>query len=276
MKKIIIIFLYLILFPIASSSSEDPEEIRQFFLKVFEKNLPGVAVSDYVNGAMIRSADALEQFESIMDFPPFQGDIELGKAIWETPLPSGATYADCLPNRGVNIAGHYPIFDEQSKTLISFEMLINDCLEKNGGVAYSFDDRKTMGALTAYARKLSDGMSMDIKVESEGALQKFEAGRAFYFKRIGQHNLACASCHLTHGGNYFRDELISPTIGQPVHFPVFRAGERLYTLHMRYQRCMEAVGAVPFAAGSEELNSLEYFHSYLSNGLPLRASIYRR
>jgi len=39
---------------------------------------------------------------------------------------------------------------------------------------------------------------------------------------------------------------------------------------------MEAVGAVPFAAGSEELNSLEYFHSYLSNGLPLRASVYRR
>jgi sulfur-oxidizing protein SoxA len=39
---------------------------------------------------------------------------------------------------------------------------------------------------------------------------------------------------------------------------------------------MEAVRAVPFAAGSEELNNLEYFHSYLSNGLPLKASVYRR
>jgi sulfur-oxidizing protein SoxA len=39
---------------------------------------------------------------------------------------------------------------------------------------------------------------------------------------------------------------------------------------------MEAVRAVPFAAGSEELNNLEYFHSYTSNGLPLKASVYRR
>ena len=104
-----------------------------------------------------------------------------------------------------------------------------------------------------------------------------EAGRDFYFRRIGQHNLACASCHLTHAGRYFREELLSPAIGQAVHFPVFRTGgQKLNTLHMRYQRCMEALRAVPFAAGSEELNNLEYFHSYLNNGLPLKASVYRR
>jgi sulfur-oxidizing protein SoxA len=119
-------------------------------------------------------------------------------------------------------------------------------------------------------------MLMDVRVDSPGARRKYDAGRAFYFRRIGQHNLACASCHYTHAGRYFRDELLSPTIGQAVHFPVFRGGEFLFTLHMRYQRCMEAVRAVPFAAGREELNNLEYFHSYLNNGLPLKASIYRR
>jgi sulfur-oxidizing protein SoxA len=119
-------------------------------------------------------------------------------------------------------------------------------------------------------------MLMDVRADSERARKKYEAGRAFYYRRIGQHNLACASCHVTHAGHYFRDELLSPTIGQAVHFPVFRGGEFLNTLHMRYRRCMEAVRAVPYPAGSEELNNLEYFHSYVNNGLPLKASIYRR
>jgi sulfur-oxidizing protein SoxA len=36
------------------------------------------------------------------------------------------------------------------------------------------------------------------------------------------------------------------------------------------------VRAVPFKIGSEEYNDLEYFHSYMSNGLPLQASVWRK
>ena len=32
------------------------------------------------------------------------------------------------------------------------------------------------------------------------------------------------------------------------------------------------MGAAPFAAGADELNHLEYFLAYLSNGLPLKAN----
>ena len=35
------------------------------------------------------------------------------------------------------------------------------------------------------------------------------------------------------------------------------------------------MGAAPFAAGSEELNHLEYFLTYLSNGLALKANPWR-
>ena len=38
---------------------------------------------------------------------------------------------------------------------------------------------------------------------------------------------------------------------------------------------LELMGAAPFAAGSDELNDVEYFLSYLSNGLPLRANVSR-
>ncbi|UCH48037.1 MAG: sulfur oxidation c-type cytochrome SoxA [Betaproteobacteria bacterium] len=269
-------FLTLLLLLVGAPLFASPEEDREAFLAFFSGRFPGVPLEQYVHGSMMLSEDALSQYESIMDFPPFQGDIDRGRMLWEKPFANGRTFADCFDDGGRNVAGLYPYYDEANDRVVTFEMALNACLKENGEAKLDYGDRSTMGVLTAYARTLSDGMAMNIKVDSEGARKKYEAGRAFYFRRIGQHNLACASCHYTHAGHYFRDELLSPTIGQAVHFPVFRGGEFLFTLHMRYQRCMEALRAVPFAAGSEELNNLEYFHSYLNNGLPLKASVYRR
>lgn len=253
-----------------------PEDDRAYFLDKHREKFPDIPVKEYVNGALMVSPDARAQFESIMSFPPFQGDIDAGKRLWETPFGNGGSFSSCFPDGGRNVAGNYPFYDEALDTVVTFEMAVNRCLRANGEPEFAHGDATSMGVLTAYARTLSDGMAMNIKVEGSGALSKFEQGRAFYFRRIGQMNLACSSCHLNNAGHYFRDEIISPTVGQAVHFPVFRGGDLLNTLHMRYQRCMEAMRAVPLPAGSEELNNLEYFHSYLSNGLPLHASVYRR
>ncbi len=260
----------------ACSALASPEKDRAAMLAFFSERFVDVPLQDYIHGSMMLSDDARMQYESIMDFPPFQGDIDRGKKIWERPFANGQSFASCFENGGHTIAGRYPYYDEQTNRVVTFEMALNQCLRNNGETELDYGDRSTMGVLTAYARTLSDNMLMDVRVDGAGARKKYESGRAFYYRRIGQHNLACASCHLTHAGHYFRDELLSPTIGQAVHFPVFRGGEFLYTLHMRYRRCMEAVRAVPYPAGSEELNNLEYFHSYLNNGLPLKASIYRR
>jgi L-cysteine S-thiosulfotransferase len=222
------------------------------------------------------SPDAREQFDSIMEFPPFQGEIDRGRKLWEAPFKNGRTVASCFADGGRGAAAQYPRYDAKLGRVATFEMAINACRRENGEVEYRYDDRNTMGVLTAYARSLSDAMPMRVRVDGEAARAKYEAGRSLYYRRIGQLNLACASCHVSHAGHYFRDEILSPAVGQATHFPVFRGGENLYTLQMRYQRCMEAMRAVPFATGSEELNNLEYFHSYLSNGLPLRASVYRK
>jgi len=221
------------------------------------------------------SPDAKAQFDSIMEFPPFQAEIDRGKKLWETPFANGATYADCLPEGG-RVAARYPVYDNASDKVVTFEMALNACRKRNGEAEYRHDDRKTMGALTAYARSLSDGTRVDVRVEGAGALAKYENGKRLFFTRIGQFNFSCASCHLKLAGQILRTEIISPAIGATTHWPVFRAGDNLNTLQMRYRRCMEQVRAVPFAAGGEDLNNLEYFHSYLSNGLPLRASVYRK
>ncbi len=261
---------------VCASGDSSPEQDRADFVRYFRDRFPGIELEQYVHGALMLSEDAKAQYDSIMEFPPFQGDIERGRRLWQAPFRNGRTYASCFPNGGRNVAAKYPYFDDKLDRVVTFEMAINRCRRDNAEPELDYGDPGAMGVLTAYARTLSDGSIVDIKVESSGARRSYEEGRALYHRRIGQLNLACASCHVTHAGNYFRDEILSPGLGQTTHFPVFRGGEFLFTLHMRYQRCMEAMRAAPFAAGSEELNNLEYFHSYLSNGLPLKASVYRK
>ena len=165
--------------------------------------------------------------------------------MWKTPFKNGKTYADCMPNGGKMIAGNYPMFDEAKGKVVTFENLINECRVKNGEEPYSYHDMKTMGVLTSYARTLSDGMKMNIKVDSPGALKAFDDGKKTYYTRTGQLNFACASCHVDNAGNRMRSEILSPSLGQAVHFPVFRGGSKLVTLQNRFVGCFKQVRQVP-------------------------------
>jgi sulfur-oxidizing protein SoxA len=211
-----------------------------------------------------------------MEFPPYESVVEQGRKMWETPLKSGKTYADCLPNGGKQIAGNYPMFDDTKGKVVTLQDAINDCRTANGEEAYKVSDMKTMGVLTAYMRTLSDGMLMNVKVEGPKAMAAYEDGKKSFFSRKGQLNFACATCHVQNAGVRLRSELLSPAVGHAVHWPVFRGGDNLVTLQQRYDGCFKQVRAVPPAQGSTTMNNLEYFHSSLSNGLPMKASVFRK
>jgi L-cysteine S-thiosulfotransferase len=258
------------------SAVTDPEQDRLAFIELYQKKFPDRPLSDYVFGALMLSEDAKQQYDSIMEFPPFSPVIEAGKAQWEKPFKNGKTFADCFPNSGKLIAGNYPQYDEKFGKVVTFEMAINQCLAANGEIPLKISDMTSMGVLMSYARTLSDGMTMNIKVDSPAAIEKFEAGKKAFFMRRGQLNFACASCHMQNAGNILRTEILSPTVGQATHWPVFRGGDNLNTIQARYKRCLEQIRAEPLEQGGEEFNNLEYFHSYLSNDLPLKASVYRK
>lgn len=253
-----------------------PEDDRLALIALYKEKFPEFPLDAYVDGALMLSRDAKSQFDTIMEFPPFQGELDLGKTLWEKPFANGRRFADCFPDQGRNVAGNYPEYDATGDKVVTFEMAINRCLKQNGEPEFRYSDRSTMGILTAYARSLSDGMRVNIRVEHPGALAKYEDGKRRYYQRAGQYNFACASCHMANAGRILRTEILSPALGQTTHWPVFRGGESLNTLQMRYRRCLEQMRAEPLLPGSEELNNLEYFHSYLSNGLPMQASVYRK
>lgn len=260
----------------AATAHATPEGDRQELAKYYTSKYPNIKIEDYVYGALAFDPDSKAQYDAIMEFPPFESDIEKGRKMWETPFKNGKTYASCLPNGGNQIAGNYPMFDEAKGKVVTLQDAINDCRTANGEEAYKVSDMKTMGVLTSYMRTLSNGMIMNIKVETPKAVAAYEAGKKTFFSRSGQLNFACASCHVQNAGNRLRSELISPAIGHTVHWPVFRGGDNLVTLQQRYDGCFKQVRAVPPPQGGTVMNNLEYFHSSLSNGLPMKASVFRK
>jgi len=171
------------------------------------------------------------------------------------------------------VAASYPTFDQRLKRVITLEMAINQCLKAHNETLYDHADAKTMGAVLAYLRSLSNAQKVAVRVPAAAA-DRFEQGRRLYYSRLGQRNFACASSHVQGAGKRYAETPLSPAIGQATHWPVIRKGEPV-TLQERMRECLELMGAAPFPAGSDELNTLEYFLTYLSNGLPMTANAWR-
>src|SRR3569832_1899710 len=84
------------------------EQDKQDLIKYFSTKYPNVKHEDFVYVALAFDPDSKAQYDAIMEFPPFDSQIDAGRKMWETPFKNGKTYADCLPNGGKMIAGGGP------------------------------------------------------------------------------------------------------------------------------------------------------------------------
>ena len=255
----------------AAQALAAPEAVRNEIASRLQIQLPGVAVADYALGGAALDAQLRAQIEE--NAAAGATIVESGRRMWNAKFRDGRTLAACFPNGGRRIAAHYPQYDARLKRVVTLEMAVNQCLKAHGEALYDPADAQTMGVVTAYLRSLSNGQKVAVRVPP-AAEDRFEQGRRLYFTRLGQRNYACASCHVQGAGRHFGDATLSPAVGQATHWPVIRDGAPV-TLQARMRECLELMGAAPFAAGSDELNHLEYFLAYLSNGLAIKANPWR-
>lgn len=255
----------------AGATFANPEKVKGDIAARLQRQLPAMAPGDYALGAAAFDAELRARIDENGDAAT--AVVESGRKLWNTKFRDGRTLAACFPNGGRRITANYPQYDSRLKRVVTLEMAVNQCLKTHGEALYDPADAQTMGAVTAYLRSLSNGQKLAVRVPAAAA-DRFEQGRRLYFTRLGQRNFACASCHLQGAGRRFTDTPLSPVIGQATHWPVVREGSAV-TLHARIRECLDLMGAAPFAAGSDELNHLEYFLAYLSNGLVLKANVWR-
>jgi len=269
MKKLLTIAATLGLISTASvavqaSPQEDLKEFRAYFAERF----PDVPFKEYVNGVYAIDQASREQWEAIEEFPPYELNIDNGKTAFNTPFKNGKTYASCFRNDGGGIKQDYPYYDSATGKVVTVESAINECRSKNGEEPLKWQ-KGEIADISAYMAYTSRGNKTNVVVPGdEGAMAAYTRGKNHFYAKRGQLNMSCADCHRSNAGNRIRADLLSPALGHTTHFPVYRSKwGGLGTLHRRYGGCNKQVRAKPFKPQSDEYQALEYFHTYMSNGL---------
>jgi L-cysteine S-thiosulfotransferase len=247
-----------------------PDIEARAFRNYFVKKFPNVKLEDFVNGPYALNEDMRRQWEEKEQFPPYEFSLERGKELFAKAFANGKRYADCFLDEGIGIRQNYPQFDEKTGEVVTLELALNQCREANGEAPLSYIG-EDMAALTAYMAFTSRGKPFDIKIPDDPrALKAYENGKRYFYTRRGQLNFSCATCHVQNPGERLRAEVLAPALGILNAMPIYRSEwGGMGTISRRFVTCNSQVRDVPLKPQSEEYRDLEYFLSYVSNGLPI-------
>jgi len=254
--------------PMAAQAS--PESDLKQFQEYFMKRFPGVSLAEFGNGVYAIDKASREQWKAIEEFPPYETAIDEGDSLFHKPFANGKSYSDCFPNAEKGIRQNYPYFDTKTGQVKTLEGEINECRVKNGEEPLKWEKGK-IASISAYLAYKSRGKKLNVKIPNDPrAMAAYERGKHHFYAKRGQLNLSCANCHQDSSGMHIRADILSPALGHPSHFPVYRSkwGD-MGTLHRRYVGCNKQVRAKPFKPQSDEYKALEYFETYMSNGIPV-------
>lgn len=248
-----------------------PGDDLRAFRSFYEQRFPDTPFEDFANGIYSIDESRREEWEQMEEFPQYEFDVDAGEELFHEPFANGKGLADCFPDYESGIRQNYPYWDRELGEVVTMEWAINLCRERHGEKPLKYY-RGPLAQISAYLAFLSRGNVIDVKVPADDprALAAYEDGKRFYYSRRGQLNFSCASCHVTAVGKLLRAELLGPALGQVSHFPVFRKtwGE-ITTLHRSYASCNRQLRAAAFKPQSRTYRHLEFFHTYMSNGIPL-------
>lgn len=281
MKKLIITTVVALLGLAPALSMASPQEDLKEFRSYYYKKFPGIKLQDYADGIYGISKERRIEWEAMEEFPPYEPGVDIGKKLFEK-----YNVGKCFKNGGIGIRQNYPWYNAKTGKVHTLEADIMQCLKKNGvdvkaeKIGYK---KGKLAAISAYMGYTSRGKKINVVIPNdEQALAAYEQGKRHFYAKRGQLNMSCADCHMYNAGMLVRSNMLSPAVGQVTHFPVYRkkwegspggnpALAGFGTLHRRYGGCNKQVRAKPFKAQGEEYTALEYFHTYMSNGIKVNA-----
>ena len=256
--------------PTCAADAIDSAADAKAFQKFFTSKFPKLKLEDFVNGPYSLNEDMHRQWVEKEEFPPYEFSLDLGKEMFAKPFKNGKSYADCFADSGIGVRQNYPYFDETEGKVVTLELALNRCRQANGEPPFSYV-KDEMAALTAYMAFTSRGKPFDIKIPNDPrALEAFEAGKQYFYTRRGQLNFSCASCHVQNPGERIRAEILAPALGILNAMPIYRSEwGGMGTISRRFITCNTQTRGVPLDPQSDEYRDLEYYLSYVSNGLPI-------
>jgi sulfur-oxidizing protein SoxA len=204
--------------------------------------------------------------------------VERGRMRWhQADGVAGKSCASCHAEATDSMRGvrtRYPRFDPARGKLINLAQQVNHCRSTHMQATPLPYESEPLLDLTALIGFASRGLPVDVRID--GPVQPFfEAGKAFFYQRRGQLDMACAHCHERHAGQRLRGDVISQ--GQINGFPVYRfTWQTLGSTHRMFEWCNTSVRAEPYPPGSDEYVNLELFLAWRGRGLPVETPAIRR
>ncbi len=200
-----------------------------------------------------------------------------GEALWNEAV--GQTKKSCASchqdakQTMKGVAARYPVFDEVRKRPIDLQGRINQCrVRRQKAAAFAFESEALL-SLSAYIAHQSRGMPVT-PPRDERLWSYIENGKELYFRRIGQIDINCASCHDARAGQRLSGNLIPEA--HPTGYPIYRLEwQSAGSLQRRMRGCMTGVRAEPYAYGSPEMINLELYLMNRAAGLPIETPAVR-
>ncbi len=256
------------------------------------RRLLGTALTALIGCALAERPIALEDLRSGRSFagPTVQAmqDDELanpatlwlasGERMWsEKTGERGRACADChgeAANSMKGVAARYPAFDNALGRVISLEQRINGCRESRQGAAALVYESDELLSISAFVAHHSRGLPLQVRIDGP-ARAHFETGKAYYYRRMGQMNLACHHCHNANWGRRLLSETISQGHGNA--YPIYRLEwQRMGSLHRRFRSCLSGIRAELLPYGAQEYVDLELYLAWRAETLPIETPGVRR
>jgi len=277
MKKIATALSILLITATPLAAQATPDDDLKAFRSYFTEKFPEVSMNDFGNGVYAIDAGSREQWEAFEEFPSYEISIDKGEEKFNKKFANGKGYASCFPNYKKGIKQNYPYFDTDKGEVVTLEGAINKCRTDNGEKALKLS-KGEIADVSAYLTSLSRGQKTNVKIPNDaGAIAAYNRGKKHFWSKRGQLNMSCADCHYYYSSSKIRADILSPALGHTTSFPTYRnKWEGMGTLHRRYGGCNKQVRAKPFKSQSDEYKALEYFHTYMSNGLEINGPSQRK
>jgi L-cysteine S-thiosulfotransferase len=177
-----------------------------------------------------------------------------------------------------SIAARYPATDALLGKPVNLSQRINLCRQRHMSLDALSSEHEDLLSLESWLGHAARGQPIGSHLsaaQADSPLQNArKQGKQLFLQRMGQLNLSCAQCHDERAGL----KLAASTIpqGQATGYPVYRLEwQGMGSLARRIRGCMTGVRAQPFAAGSEEMTSLEVYLAYRAMGMPLETPAVR-
>lgn len=194
-----------------------------------------------------------------------------GAGLWTQKAgASGSSCAGCHGEAAESmrgVAARYPALDAASGKPIDLTGRIAQCRsDRQGGTPLARDSDELL-ALTTFVAHQSRGMP--IAPPDDPRLTPFrDAGRRIFTTRMGQLDLACASCHDDNWNQRLAGSAV--TQAHPTGYPLYRLEwQGIGSLQRRLRNCMIGVRAEPFAAGSDDFIALELYLMQRAAGMDI-------